>query len=384
MAALADLSERYPKGDFRAEALFRIAWIERQAGHAAGALASLSRIERDYEASDPYEHARAGYWRARVLWDRAGAGDREAALETWRALAARYPTDWYGLLARARAEEAKPGTSPAWPSAEPVTEEGLRHQPGPLPRDRHFRAGVLLLRLGLARAAADELGAVDRKALAQGEPLLLVAELLDRAGDHKSAHRLIRTLGRAALRQRPEGPALRIWRVAYPAAYRGEVDRWAPPSGVPPDLLMALMREESGLDPTVISGAGAVGLTQLMLPTAQGVAKRLKLKRPSQADLMKPPVAIRLGASYFGGLLRRYDGSEALALAAYNAGDVPVKSWLRQRGALALDAFVEEIPVQETRGYVKRVLRSYAAYRLLYGAAGERQVLLGQALPKLD
>jgi soluble lytic murein transglycosylase len=99
---------------------------------------------------------------------------------------------------------------------------------------------------------------------------------------------------------------------------------------------------------------------------------------------MKPALAIRLGATYFGGLLRRYDGSEALALAAYNVGDGPVKSWLRQRGTLPLDAFVEEIPVQETRGYVKRVLRSYAAYRFLYGGEREKPVLLVQSLPRLD
>ena len=58
-----------------------------------------------------------------------------------------------------------------------------------------------------------------------------------------------------------------------------------------------------------------------------------------------------------------------------------MRRWLSERGKLPLDAFVEEIPVQETRGYVKRVLRSYAAYRLLYGERAERPVLIGQALP---
>jgi soluble lytic murein transglycosylase len=118
-----------------------------------------------------------------------------------------------------------------------------------------------------------------------------------------------------------------------------------------------------------------------MVPTAQEVARKLKMGRVRAADLMKPPVSIRLGASYFGGLLRRFGGSEALALAAYNAGAEPVRRWLDARGELPLDAFVEEIPIQETRGYVKRVLRSYAAYRLLYGDAASMPVLLGQALP---
>jgi soluble lytic murein transglycosylase len=384
LAALADLSEKHPGGDFRAEALFRIAWIERRIGKVADALASLARIERDYEGTDPYEHARAVYWRGRLLTQRGDAGDAALAREAWHALAGRYPADYYGLLARARLEEVSPGSAPLWlraPAADAA--DGFRYQPGSLAQDRHFRAGLLLLRMGLERAAAEELAAVDRKALAGSEALLLVAELLDRAGDQKTAHNLIRSLGRSALRQRPEGTALRIWRVAYPAAFRSEVERWATPAGVPPDLLLALMREESGLDPNVISAAGAVGLTQLMPSTAQDVAKKLRMGRVQQADLMKPPISIRIGAAYFGGLLQRYDGSEALALAAYNVGEGPVRSWLRSRGSLPLDAFVEEIPVQETRGYVKRVLRSYAAYRFLYGTGADKPVLIGQALPRL-
>jgi soluble lytic murein transglycosylase len=195
-------------------------------------------------------------------------------------------------------------------------------------------------------------------------PLLLVAELLHRTGDHRAAHNLVRTLGRSLLRQRPEGTALRAWRIAYPAAWRDEVERWAPPAGVPTDLLQAIMREESALDPAAVSAAGAVGLTQLMLATAQELARR-----------------VRLGAAHLGDVLRRFGGSAPLAVAAYNAGDRAVRGWLRERGGLPLDEFVEEIPVQETRGYVKRVLRSYAAYRLLYGGPGEVPVALGQRLP---
>ncbi len=70
-------------------------------------------------------------------------------------------------------------------------------------------------------------------------------------------------------------------------------------------------------------------------------------------------------------MVRRFDGQVALALAAYNAGPGAVSRWLTARGGLEVDEFVEEIPVEETRGYVKRVLRSYAAYRLLYGSPGE-------------
>jgi soluble lytic murein transglycosylase len=108
-----------------------------------------------------------------------------------------------------------------------------------------------------------------------------------------------------------------------------------------------------------------------MLPTAQSVARALRLARPSRLDLMQASLNIRLGARYLGELVRRFDGSVALALAAYNAGGGAVSRWLEARSGLEVDEFVEEIPVEETRGYVKRVLRSYAAYRLLYGSPDE-------------
>jgi soluble lytic murein transglycosylase len=136
---------------------------------------------------------------------------------------------------------------------------------------------------------------------------------------------------------------------------------------VPVDLVQALMREESALDPRALSPVGAIGLTQLMYPTAQEVARKLKLGKLSRASLTDTSLNIRLGSRYLGDLVRQFGGSVALALAAYNAGGGAVRRWLEQRRGLELDEFVEEIPVEETRGYVKRVLRSYAAYRLLYG-----------------
>jgi soluble lytic murein transglycosylase len=83
---------------------------------------------------------------------------------------------------------------------------------------------------------------------------------------------------------------------------------------------------------------------------------------------MQPPLNIRLGAQYLGDLCRKYDGQVSLALAAYNAGGGALAHWQEGRPDGPLDEFIEEIPVDETRGYVKRVLRSYATYRTLYGA----------------
>jgi soluble lytic murein transglycosylase len=380
--ALAALAKEHPAGDYRDEARFRIAWLSRQAGEVDAAIAQLLAIEEE-EADVPYEHARAAYWRARLL---AGKGEdgRRAARAIWADLVARYPTDYYGLLARARLAGRDGDALPSPVIAANVEVEPSRWDAGSVREDPHFAAGVLLLRLGLAKEAAEELGAIDPgrlRSAGQSSPegVLVVAHLLDRAGDHRAAHNLLRTRARAALRRAPGGENLRAWRIAYPPAYRGDVRRFAPPAGVPVDLVQALMREESALDPRAISPAGAVGLTQLMPATAQQVARRYGI-RLARAKLADASVNIQLGSRYLGELVRRFDGQVALAVAAYNAGPGAVSRWLEKRPGLELDEFVEEIPIEETRGYVKRVLRSYAAYRLLYGSDGE-SAFLGLAGP---
>ena len=106
--------------------------------------------------------------------------------------------------------------------------EPAQWEAGVVREDPHFASGVLLLRLGLAKDASDELEAIDPGRLREAgqatpDGVLLVAHLLDRAGDHRAAHNLLRTRARAALRRAPEGENLRAWRIAYPPAYRGDV-----------------------------------------------------------------------------------------------------------------------------------------------------------------
>lgn len=359
-------------GDKRAEALFRGGWAAWRARDHARAEAGFRAIEEEFRDRDPYEHARAAYWRARVAADRGGEGAATAAA-IWEELVRRYPVDWYGLLSRARLAKARGEAVDALPAPLPNGAGAARSlDPGPLRDHPRLRAALRLLRLGLGEEAAEELRAIDLGARGGGGPgpgpAFAVAALLDLAGDHRSAHAILKAQGTAVLRAPPEGEAVALWRIAYPPAFRDQVERWSAPARVPPDLLQALMREESALDPVVVSQAGAIGLTQLMPATATAVARRLGIGPISPSSLTDPATNIRIGAAHLGELLARYGGQPALALAAYNAGSGAVRRWLEARGTLELDEFVEEIPIDETRGYVKRVLRSFAAYRLLSGS----------------
>ncbi len=129
-----------------------------------------------------------------------------------------------------------------------------------------------------------------------------------------------------------------------------------------PHLLRALVAVESGGDPRAVSRAGAIGLTQLMPPTAREQAERLGVSDYAQERLTEPALNLRLGASYLARLLMRFDGSEPFALAAYNAGPQNVIRWREAAPDVSPQGVIDREGFAETRKHVRRVLRYRAAY----------------------
>ena len=135
---------------------------------------------------------------------------------------------------------------------------------------------------------------------------------------------------------------------------------------VPPSLVFAIMREESGYRPDALSAVGARGLMQIMEPTGQELAKDRGLEPILATDLFDPALNIQLGTQYLGDLTERFPGHPAAAIASYNAGPHIVAKW-NGLGELDDDEWIETIPYDQTQKYVKRVLRSRHAYGSLYG-----------------
>jgi soluble lytic murein transglycosylase len=140
------------------------------------------------------------------------------------------------------------------------------------------------------------------------------------------------------------------------------------------------MREESSFYPEVKSSANAFGLMQLIVPTATWVAAGTPYGHDETA-LKTPEANIGLGVRLLGKLQTKH-AHRALAIGAYNGGSGAVDRGMRARGNEELDVFVEHIPWEETRNYVKRVLSSQAAYAYLEGeAAFDRFLALPLGLP---
>lgn len=129
----------------------------------------------------------------------------------------------------------------------------------------------------------------------------------------------------------------------------------------------AVARQESAYQPTARSHVGARGLMQLMPRTAQVTAKKNKIPYRRTAQLYSPETNISLGTAYLAEMQKKFDNNQVYATAAYNAGPHRVSRWLKERGKLPIDIWIETIPFNETRKYVMNVIAYHAVYRTLAG-----------------
>jgi soluble lytic murein transglycosylase len=153
------------------------------------------------------------------------------------------------------------------------------------------------------------------------------------------------------------------WYALYPFPFLEEIESWSQERQLNPLLVTALIRQESRFMPGIVSSAGAKGLMQVMPDTGTWIAEKIKLK---EFDLSDPTDNIKLGTWYLDYTHAEYDGNSMLAVASYNAGPGAVGEWVAKKGVGDADRFVENIPYDETRGYVKSVFGNYWNYLRLY------------------
>jgi soluble lytic murein transglycosylase len=150
--------------------------------------------------------------------------------------------------------------------------------------------------------------------------------------------------------------------IRYPLPYQDTFEEFSTLASISSTWAYGIARSESLFMRDVRSSAGAIGLMQLMPATGRTVAKEIKLPYAGLATLVDPESNIRLGTTYLGQMAARYGGNQVLATAAYNAGPHRVDRWLPEHGAIDARIWIENIPFNETRKYVKRVLAAQAIF----------------------
>jgi soluble lytic murein transglycosylase len=159
----------------------------------------------------------------------------------------------------------------------------------------------------------------------------------------------------------------RLLHIIYPFAFRTIVEPEAQRAGVDPFLAAGLIRQESMFQPDAVSGAGAVGLMQVLPATGEALARSVELPRFDDAMLRKPEINVILGVHYLAQQLESYEDRLPLVLGAYNAGPHRITRWSEFPEFADDGLFTERIPFTETREYVKIVQQNARIYRALYG-----------------
>jgi soluble lytic murein transglycosylase len=340
---------RSPGSEAADVARWQLGWAAYRDGRLAEAIEQFDALAR--REDDPVSALRPRYWALRT---RERRGDPDVA-PGYAALAHEYPLTYYGWRARTRSHEMN-----GPPREVKAIARGTRAlRPGDLERAR------ILIEAGLDEFARGELKRLDGRARGLDDRLAL-AQLHANIGSYDRAQRLALDAYGEPLARGPVPDQIELWWHAWPAPFEAELAE-ARASGMrlEPGLVYAIMREESGYRPRVVSAAGARGLLQLMPETAERVAREVLPGPFDSEDLFLPEVNIRLGSAYLEGLVKRFEGRRSAAIGSYNAGPHVVSRWI-ERAADEDDEFVEEIPYTETRNYVKRVMRSLHAYRVLY------------------
>jgi peptidoglycan lytic transglycosylase len=330
---------------YRAEFHFMAGWIAlRFLDDPAAALKHFAYV--DEGSVDPIVRARAAYWRGRAA---EATGQFEEMRAQYEA-AARYPTAYYGQLARARLG---------------FGELALRDPP---PEPVHGVARELL-------HAADILYAIGERDL--------VASFGTEFAEESSDAATIAALGQLT-RHYDDARAMLL--IGKTALARGLVmDQYAfPDVGVPPyspigpqlDLCVvySIVRTESAFDQRDKSPAKAVGLMQVTPEAGRDTAKRFGVAYDWNGLVSDPVYNTQMGAAEVAALLKEYRGSYIMTFAGYNAGRGRVRQWVAQHGDprdSKVDAvdWVERIPIAETRNYVQRVLENLQVYRARFSAS---------------
>jgi soluble lytic murein transglycosylase len=323
----------------RADQQFTSGWIALTFLHEpAVAIAHFARITEG--VSNPITLARAFYWQGRAA--EAAGHDHDA--RTYYDSAARFPTAYYGQLARARLD---------------LTEVTLRPLPAP---------SADLRSLEVARVF-EMLYAVDARDVVAS----MAADLADKANDPAA----LTTLAEIAKQHNDARATLLIGKTALGRGF--PLEQYAfPDFGVPdfqpigPDVeryvVYSIARQESAFNPKVVSGANAYGLMQVTPPAARDTAKRFNVTFDQRRLANDPTYNAQLGAAELGNDLDFYRGSYILAFVAYNAGRGRARDWIAQYGdprdpkVDPID-WIERIPILETRFYIQRVLENMQVYR---------------------
>jgi len=330
---------------YRAEYHFMAGWIALRFLHDP-TTARDHFIHVDEGSADPIVLARAAYWRGRAAEAAGQLQDMRAQYET----AARYPTAYYGQLARARLGLRDIALRPSPPQSIDGAKRDLLHG-----ADILYAIGEFDLALSFVSDLAET-----------SSDVATLSGLGQLAARYNDAQAML-AIGKTALAR-----GMPIEHYAFPEIGVPSYRPIAPP--VNKCIVYSIVRTESAFDQRDKSPANAVGLMQITPEAGRDTAKRFGVSYDWKRLVSDPVYNMQMGEAEISALIKEYTGSYIMTFAGYNAGRGRVQQWVAQRGDPRnpkIDAvdWVERIPLAETRNYVQRVMENLQVYRARFGTS---------------
>ncbi len=355
------LIESYSGSSATEEARFRLGAVLIRKGEHLKAMSQFERLLK--LTTDDRLRSKTYYWLWRCHQIVSSPGAQKVAQE----LQENYPFYYYGIRARAESNDNKLSFT-----------EGLDYKVGESRRSftdaelMRWKRYTILAKGGWYKEAAMELNQISAPSSPKDKVAWL--KLYTSINHYNEAVRL-------AINAWEEESALKhpvMLQYIFPQKFKKLIDPIAEKWNVHPLFILSIIRQESLFDWEAKSSAGALGLMQIILPTARDIKGWLRMNSLElPGDLKIPEINLQMGTHYIFRLIRKYKGNVPMALSAYNAGPGNTDRWLRGRVGLAdeiaknngttsvytSDLWFEELPWDETNTYITRILRNWMVYQ---------------------
>lgn len=364
--AIADyttLVQHFPHSMYAPSAHWRAAWLNYRLRRMPDAAKLFDEQITTYPGGT--EIPGALYWRGRLYEE--VENNPAQALNYYKALSAAYVNSYYAMLGRQRAAAIGSKAVAAEPSTVLASVRAIDdpHLIDEIPDDDpHLIKAKLLANAALNEYIRPE---IQLSSTAGQWGALAEAQIYQSFGENARALQAMKR-SKVPFFSLPvaEVPTA-YWQLVFPRPYWSQLASDAQTQGLDPYLVTSLIRQESEFNPGAVSRANAYGLMQLLPSTGKMLAKQQGERHFSAGELFDPSENLRLGTAYLRQNIDHYGGQVEYALAAYNAGDGPVRQWIASGDYKDVPEWVESIPYTETREYVQSILRNREVYRAVYG-----------------
>jgi soluble lytic murein transglycosylase len=369
IAAYMALVERFPHSIYAPNAHWHAAWLNYRQRNYPEAARLMDEQITSYPAGT--EIPGALYWRGRLYED--VEHNFGQALNYYDALNTNYVNSYYAILARQRLavigtrDAAAP--APALASLREIDDPGFTDD---LPEnDPHLIKARLLANAALNEYIRPE---IQLSPTSNEWGAFAEAEIYQSFGETTRALQAMKRSRIPFFSLAVDDVPMTYWQIVFPRPFWPQLSSDAQTNGLDPFLVASLIRQESEFNPGAVSRANAYGLMQLLPSVGKSLAKKEGDRHFNTNQLLNPATNLQLGTVDLRKSIDRYNGQIEYALAAYNAGDTPVRQWIELNDYKDIPEWVESIPYTETRDYVQSILRNREMYRAVYAgpAATER------------